>query len=482
HAEALLRLATGDRRGACAALHIGLDVLDRFRAGLGATELRANATGAGVELAGLGMALALESGRGQSVLRWAERWRAGALLLGPVRPPEDEALATSLAELRHVAKQAGDAASAGDSGELPALLARQAALERVVRHQSRHAPGASSPGTSPPSPKELAAALGPAALVEYVVNDGGLWAVVVAGGRTALRDLGALGAVTAEIDALRFALRRLAYGIGAPSSLDAADQMAVSAARRLDELLLGPLGIAGSDGAPLVLVPTGPLHALPWATLPSCRGRPVSLAPSAALWLRATTAPMPAAGGRAVFVAGPGLEHAAAEVAALARRHPDARRFTGRRAGVDAVAVALDGAGLAHVAAHGRFRADNPMFTALDLADGPLTVFDLERLPRPPLHVVLSACDSGLATVHAGDELIGLAAALLAMGTRSLVASVVPVPDDASLALMVGLHRRLRHGDAPAVALAGAQLDVTGPAATRRDRVAAAGFVCLGAG
>lgn len=95
--------------------------------------------------------------------------------------------------------------------------------------------------------------------------------------------------------------------------------------------------------------------------------------------------------------------------------------------------------------------------------------------------MVLSACDSGSA-VHPGDELIGLAAALLAMGTRSLVASVIPVPDVATVSLMVSLHRRLRGGSGPAAALAGAQLEAAGPGMHRRDRVAAAGFVCLGAG
>ena len=483
HAEALLRLATGNRRSAAVALEAGMSVLDRFRDSLGATELRAQVTSAGTDLAHLGMSLALESGRPVGVLRWAERWRAGALLVGPVRPPADPALAADLSELRDVVRRTGELA-AGGGGDLQALLDRQAALERAIRQRSRHAPGAGAEGGIP-SVSALASALGPAALAEFVVHDEELWAVVVAGRRLGLHALGPVRAVSTEIDAVRFGLRRLAYGIGSPSSLDAAETMVQRAALALDERLLAPLGIgAGGGRPPLVLVPTGPLHALPWAALPSCVGRPVSLAPSAALWFRAATPGSAAGDGGAgrVLVAGPGLEHAAAEVAALARRDRRARRLTGRRACVGDVTAALDGAELAHVAAHGRFRADNPLFTSLELADGPLTVFDLESLRQPPRHVVLSACDSGLSTVHAGDELIGLAAALLAMGTRSLVASVVPVPDDATAPLMLALHRRLRRGDSPASALAGAQQESAGTGTTRRDRVAAAGFVCLGAG
>ena len=186
-----------------------------------------------------------------------------------------------------------------------------------------------------------------------------------------------------------------------------------------------------------------------------------------------------------MLAAGPGLPFAATEVAALSRRYRDAARFTGRRATVEAVMDALDGAGFAHIAAHGHFRADNPLFSSIQLADGQLTVYDLERLRRPPRHVVLSACDSGLPTVHPGDELLGLAAALLALGTRTLIATVVPVPDRASTALMLRLHHHMRRGEGPAAALAKAQLDLadsTDSATDTAAKAATAGFVCFGAG
>ena len=87
------------------------------------------------------------------------------------------------------------------------------------------------------------------------------------------------------------------------------------------------------------------------------------------------------------------------------------------------------------MASHGDYRAENPLFSSLRLGDGPLTVYDLERVRRVPSHVVLSACDSGLSAARPGDELLGLASSLLAMGTRSLVASIAPVPDAAATAL-----------------------------------------------
>src|SRR6185295_1896419 len=118
--------------------------------------------------------------------------------------------------------------------------------------------------------------------------------------------------------------------------------------------------------------------------------------------------------------------------AALAAVRPQSgqRVLAGAGATADAVTAAMDGARLAHIAAHGVFRADNPLLSTIELADGPLTAYELERLPRPPACVVLSACDSGLSAIRPGDELMGFSAVLLGIGTRTLIASVLPVPAD----------------------------------------------------
>ncbi|HEY0641738.1 MAG TPA: CHAT domain-containing protein, partial [Pseudonocardiaceae bacterium] len=151
------------------------------------------------------------------------------------------------------------------------------------------------------------------------------------------------------------------------------------------------------------------------------------------------------------------------------------RPFTGDDATVGAVAAALDGSGLAHLAAHGRVRADNPLFSALRLADGPLMVHDLEALDRAPGTVVLAACDTGRPVVAAGDELMGLSATLLRQGTARLVAPVLAVHDERTVPLMTALHRGLAAGRPAAVALADAQEGAGDPAV-------AAPFLCLGAG
>ena len=127
-----------------------------------------------------------------------------------------------------------------------------------------------------------------------------------------------------------------------------------------------------------------------------------------------------------------------------------------------------------------RLSSENPLFSEILRADGPLVVYDLERLPRLPHTVVLAACESGRSVVRTGDELLGLSATFLAGGTAQLLASVVPVPDADTAPLMVAFHRRLAAGQAPAHALADAQQRMIDD--DRRTLAASAGFVCIGSG
>jgi CHAT domain-containing protein len=88
------------------------------------------------------------------------------------------------------------------------------------------------------------------------------------------------------------------------------------------------------------------------------------------------------------------LSGAVAEAEAVARVHR-VSALTGAGATSAAVMALLSGATVAHLAAHGRLSSENPLFSDIALADGPLMVYDLERLPRVPHTVVLAACESG---------------------------------------------------------------------------------------
>jgi tetratricopeptide (TPR) repeat protein len=476
HAEAILRRSEGDRRGASRAVRAGLEILDQYQASLGATDMRAHAFAHAEELARLGVELAVESGHAESIFAAAERGRAGALRFRAARPPDDAELTADLAELRQVVTELGS----GDTAPGP-LIARQQAIEFAIRDRARHAAGSHDLVPRRPTGSQLHAALGGAMLVEYLELDGDLHAVAALAGRFRFHRLGSVAAAEKSLESLRTGLRWLAHGVGSARSLTAVTDVVNRSARELDEMLLGPL-LAGGDDSPLVIVPTGALHAMPWAALPSCSVRAVSVAPSATLWYRAATDSRIGTG-RVVLAHGPGLHHASAEVHAIARAYGNPMCLTGRSARAASVLAALDGAGVAHLAAHGQFRADNPMFSELQFADGPLNVYDLEQLAAAPRQVVLASCDVGLASVRSGDELIGLAAALLAMGSVSLVAALLPVPDDASRVLMLRFHRNLKAGRGVAEALAHARREMASARGEAGAAVAAAaGFVCFGAG
>ena len=469
HAAALLRLSRGDRRGASAAVSAGLRALEAHRMTLGATELRAHASGHGEELATLGLRLAVESGSAARVLAAAERRKAAGLLLRPARPPDDEALANDLVQLRRVTAALDE--SLRDGRPDAALTRRQTALENSIRRRALRTRGHEASDVVRPS----VVSLGENGLVEFFALDGELHAVTVADGRARLRRLGDERAVSKEVASLRFSLRSLATARPGSRAADAMADVVATVAQRLDALLIAPLGV---DERPLVLVPTGELHALPWSLLPSLAERPVAVAPSLKLWQRA--AGESAASTRRVLAAGPRLPAATDEIETLAQRDPGALALTGADATVARLTQALDGADSAHLAAHGHFRDDNPLFCSLELADGALTVYDLERLSKTPRRLVLSSCESGLSTVHAGDELMGFTAALFALGTATVIAAVVPVPDEATKGLMLALDDELRRGTAPAEALVRARAATAGD--ERRRTVARAAFVCFGAG
>jgi tetratricopeptide (TPR) repeat protein len=447
HARALLRLADGDRGGAAAAVRAGLRAVDEHAAALGAAELRGRAAGWSEELAGLGVRLA----RGpRALLVAAERARAIADRPPAVRPPRDRRLAGLLAELRRVSAEATDR---------PELLAAQTRLEEAIRARTRRlAARRDAVRGWAWLPSALADALGDRVFVELIRDGDALVAVRVAGGRHRRVSLGAFAEAEQDVRLLRFAVSRLARGATAPGL--------APAARRLDARLLRPLRLGDR---PVVLAPSGALHGLPWAALPSLAGRAVTVVPSAASWLRARRAP--SSPGHVVLVAGPDLAHADAEIAAVRARHPSALVLTGTAATADAVRTALDGAATAHLAVHGTFRPGNALFSSLRLADGPLVTYDLEHLRRPPRLMILSACDAGRADVRAGEAVMGMVTGALSYGTGTVVAGVTPVGDAATRELMAAFHDHLARGLAPAEALA----------AVPRDP-ATLGFVCFGAG
>jgi tetratricopeptide (TPR) repeat protein len=421
----------------------GISDLARHRAALASTELRALASGHGTELGGLGLASLTRTRSAARVLDWMERTRAAALAI--VDPPATEGIEEELGALRAV--HADILLARRETGIEPRdLLARLAAVEdRIRRATWKHRSSAAASGAAL-STATLRRLLDGQILVEYDVLDGDVLAAVLEPRRTRVVRLGPVEKARGEINALLFALRRLARG-GSLTSATGARQSADFSLGRLAEMLIEPLQLPEHRG--VVVVPVGELQRVPWSAV---HAEPVSIAPSASLWARSrrrecgVDAPV-------VLVAGPELPGATAEVHALQTVHEQPTVLVPPASRVEVVTRALDGAGLAHLACHGYIRADNPIFSSMLLSDGQLTVHELDQRGIAPYRMVLAACESGSDVIYEGNEMLGFVSTLLARGTAGLVASAVVVPDWDVVPLMRSLHECVRHGHTLAEAL-----------------------------
>jgi hypothetical protein len=307
-------------------------------------------------------------------------------------------------------------------------------------------------------------------MVSFAASGDELVAVVVAGGECRLVRLGSAGDAAESARVLNVDLDALAPD-NLPERL--AEVVMVSArkqADRLDAQLIQPLAELVGD-RDLVIVPTGPLYAVPWGVLPGLRGRPTVVAPSATAWLAAELTKSPRAR-KIVLVRGPGLAGARGELEKLTTHYRKATTLTGAKATVKSVLRAMDGAKLAHFAAHGAHEPENALFSRLELADGALFGHEMAGLRQPPRQVVFAACELALNRIRPGDEALGFASALLASGSRTVIAPLSRVGDLASAAAMDDYYRALAVRDSPALALA----DAIAVDPFRRP------FVCLGAG
>jgi tetratricopeptide (TPR) repeat protein len=456
-AEALRAEAADQPDRMLAACRQGLNVLDEHRLTLGASELRAQASVHGAELAALAQRHAARTGRPRQLLTWSERWRAAAQAVPAVRPVADADLSVSLTALRSVTRQLEEARSEGRSSG--SLQREQQRLEGAVRASALRVHGTAGTARAAFRPADLLAELGSAQLIEIAEVDGDLQVLLCGSGRVRQFTAGRAADAIRAADFARFALRRLARR--RPGDDPASAQSILTAAGpRLQAALIGPAVRHLGDG-PVVIVPPARLQTIPWALLPALSDRVVSVAPSAGAWMRARSAPHPEH--RHVTLArGPGLASDGAEIPMVAQMYDDVTVLADGAATAEKVLYALDGAWLAHIAAHGTFRADSPLFSSLHMHDGPLTVYDFEQLQRAPYRLVLSSCDSGVLAPTGANELLGLVSSLLPLGTAGIVAAVVPLNDQAVVPLMVDLHRHLRSSQTLAEAVYRVRRGLTG--------------------
>jgi CHAT domain-containing protein len=318
-----------------------------------------------------------------------------------------------------------------------------------------------------------------ATILAYHVSEDEIVAFVVSGNDVRIvRNLGPVAVVAQLLQRLNAELDYLRAGPGfAERHMALLEQDTREVLASLYSVLVAPveglleeMGIRTSHGAgapgKLVIVPHGLLHQVPFHALFDGEGYllerfEVSYAPSARVYSLCQQRASRRSGRALVMgVADPLIPAVEEEVRAVSRHLPGAEVLGDERATSEALRAAASGCSVVHLACHGLFRADNPMFSSLKLHDGWLTAAEVMRLDLADALVTLSACESGRNEVFEGDEPIGLTRAFLGVGASSLVISLWLVQDEATASLMEEYYERLRDDAGPAEALHGAQLAI----------------------
>jgi tetratricopeptide (TPR) repeat protein len=216
----------------------------------------------------------------------------------------------------------------------------------------------------------------------------------------------------------------------------------------------------------LIFVPHGLLHYVPFHALFDGQQHlidrhTVSYSPSASIYALCQTRTANSSGASLVFgIPDPQAPAILDEVQALTGVLDRAELFVGQNATVSVLREKGPASRLIHIATHGRFRQDNPMFSAIRMGDSFLSLFDLYQLRLPVELITLSGCSTGLNVVAAGDELIGLARGLLHAGAQSLILSLWDVHDTSTAEFMTAFYSRLGKGESKAEALRSAMLQL----------------------
>lgn len=367
------------------------------------------------------------------------------------RPPEGEA-ARSPAEMAELYRQAH--AREQQIAEVERML-RQHGLRARLETEELDLAG-------------LQASLGRhSALVEYFDLDDNLHALIVTGERIELApNLARMRDCEAAVEQLQFQIGALRYGVARlrPHLRQLAER-ANHVFGALYDMLLRPIE-ARLGQRRLVVVPHRALHYVPFGALYDgvshlIDRHEVCSVPSAGVLQHCLGLPRRQLS-YAVICGVPDARtpHVQGEMVAVAEQFAERTVLVGAQATVAELQAVAGRADVLHLACHGHFRPDNPLFSALELADGQLTVRDAYELSLRCELVTLSACETGVNDVAPGNELLGLARGFISAGAPALVMSLWAVDDESTAQTMAQLYANLRAGQTPAAALRQAQIAI----------------------
>jgi tetratricopeptide (TPR) repeat protein len=289
-----------------------------------------------------------------------------------------------------------------------------------------------------------------AMLVEYYRVGDAFYVCLLSRGDLKIFELGPAPALRRVLQLLRFQLSKFRLGPEYVSTfqhqlLEAANEHLREFYRQLIEPVERHL-----KAAHLIIAPHDFLHYLPFHALFDGERYlgdrfSISYTPSASVYYLCSTknAP-PAAGALVLGVPDPSAPYILDEVEAVASVLSNAEVFTGAEATLEVLREKGAHCRFVHIATHGWFRRDNPMFSSISLGNSRLSLFDLYQLDLPSELVTLSGCGTGLNVVVGGDELLGLVRGLLYAGAKGVLVTLWDVNDQSTAEFMKLFYEHLK--------------------------------------
>ena len=298
-----------------------------------------------------------------------------------------------------------------------------------------------------------------AMLLEYYEARGTIYVCLVSREKLEIVPLGPASKSRQLLRLLQFQLSKFHFGAeyvrGATQLMHRASQGHL---RELYEELIAPVR-ARIRARHLIVVPHDFLHYLPFHALYDGErfltdSYLFSYAPSASVYyLCHTKKPPPVTESLVLGVPDPLAPQILGEVRAVASALPQSRLFLGPEASEECLRIHGPQGRFVHIATHGLFRQDNPMFSSLRLGDKSITLSDLYGLRLSAELVTLSGCGTGLNVVVGGDELLGLVRGLLYAGAQALLVTLWDVNDSSTADFMKTFYRQIPNQPNKALAL-----------------------------
>jgi CHAT domain-containing protein len=283
---------------------------------------------------------------------------------------------------------------------------------------------------------------GDSVLLEYYQARGRMYAAVLDRERLEIVPLAPTARIRSLMRLLQFQLSKFRFGATLPATL--APELRAATEAHLFDLyseLVAPVRMR-LNGRHLIVVPHDFLHCLPFHALFDGErflidDFTVSYAPSASVYRLCSIKPAHAHESSLLMgVPDASTPYISDEIQAVAAAVPGSRVFLGADATLERLRTLGPTSRFIHIATHGIFRRDNPMFSSINLGNGPLSLFDLYDLDLSAELVTLSGCSTGVNAVIGGDEVVGLVRGLLYSGARSVLLTLWDAYDRSTATFM----------------------------------------------